>query len=75
MPRHPRSILNSKGIARKLVDCLEIHHSTVVVILTRELRLVELLRVDVGQRMVVRIPSAITRVQPSHTGDLVVDQT
>jgi hypothetical protein len=75
VPRHPRCVLDGEGVTRKLVDSLEIHHSTVVVVLSGEQRLVELLRVNVGQRVVVGIPSAVTRIESSHAGDFVVDET
>ena len=74
MPGHSRRVLNGKGVAREFIHSLEIHHSTIVVILSGKQRLVEFLRMDVRQRVVMRIPSPIAGIESSHTRNLIVDE-
>lgn len=52
---------------------LEIHNTGVVVVLAREQALVKLSWVNIRQRVVLRVPTAVTCVKTAHRSRLVVD--
>lgn len=73
MPRHPRTIQSRQRIARIVINILEIHNSGIIVILARKECARELGGVDVGQHVVMRVPSPETEIESANAGKVVVN--
>ena len=73
-PPHPRHSLSVKLIILPLGDVVEVEHSRVIVILTREDGLVHVFWMHIGNCVLVRIPATETQIQTAHKCSLTVNQ-
>jgi hypothetical protein len=74
MPRHPRTLqTRQRCIASILIDVLEIHNPSIVVVLPGEKGVCELRGVYVGKRVRVGVPAAKAEVEPANAGEVLVD--
>jgi hypothetical protein len=74
MPRHTSTILNRQSIANIIVNVLEIHDTSVIVILTREQSLGKISWMDIRKRVSMRVPSTKTEIKTTNRGILVVNK-
>lgn len=72
-PSHPRHRLTVQLILLPVNDIMEVEHSGVVVVLTRENSLVDVLGMRIGDSMLMRVPAAETHIETAHESDLPVD--
>lgn len=73
MPRHTRTLEHRERIARIIINLLEIHNPSIIIILPREQRKVEIGWMNVSQRMVVRIPSSKAEIETTNRSPMVID--
>jgi hypothetical protein len=73
MPRHPRAIQYGQRVTCVIKHVLEIHDPRVIVVLARKERSLEGGGMDVGERMVVGVPTPETEVESADAGEVVVD--
>ncbi len=74
VPRHPRGILNRKGIADIVVDLFKVHNTCIIVILSREEGLVKVRGVNISKGMRVRVPSPEAKIKATDSGVLIIDK-
>ena len=73
MPGHTRTLKHRERITRIIVNILEVHNPCIIVVLPREQRQVKIGRMNISQRMVMRIPSAEAEVKTTDGRPVVVD--
>ena len=72
MPGHSGCFQDRDGTPNVILDVLEVHHASVIVILSREQRPLETGGVDVGKWVVVRVPATITEIKTTDGSDVIV---
>jgi hypothetical protein len=73
MPWHTRRLKWRKGVAGILVNFMEVHDTSIVVVLAREECLIELSGVNISQRVVVSIPSPEAKIQATDSRKVIVN--
>jgi hypothetical protein len=74
-PSHSAVELAVELVVLPVLHVLEVHDTSVVVVLPGEDDLIQISRVCVGDAVLVRVPSPITEIQTSHEGDVAINQT
>lgn len=72
MPGHSGRFQDRDGASDIILDIFEVHHTSVIVILSREQRPLETSGVNVRKRVVVRIPATVTEINTADGGDAVI---
>jgi hypothetical protein len=73
-PPHPRHALSIQLIILPVNDILEIKDTGIIVVLTREHRLVHIRWMQIRERMLVSIPATEAHIQSTHKGSSTIDQ-
>lgn len=74
-PSHARHCLTVQLILLPVDDIMEVEDPRVVVVLTREDSLVDILGMRIGDRMLVCVPAAKAHIEAAHESNLPVDYT
>ena len=74
-PAHAGALLPVQLVLLPVGHILEIGHAGVIVVLAREHDLSKVGGVDIGQTMLVGVPTAKAHIQPTHEGGPAVDHT
>ena len=72
MPGHSRGLKNRNSVRDIIFDTLEVRHTCIIIILAREQRSLEPGRVDIGKRVIMRIPTAVTEIDTANGSDVVI---
>ena len=72
VPRHSWRFQGRDSASNVILDILEVHDASVVVILSREQRPLEPSWVNVGKRVVVCIPATVTEIDTADGSDVVI---
>jgi hypothetical protein len=73
MPWHTRRLKWRKGVAGILINFMEVHNTSIVVVLAGEEGLIEFSGVNISQRMVVSIPSPEAKIQATDSRKVIVN--
>lgn len=73
-PAHARSVLAVQLVLLPVGNVVEITHSGVVVVLTGEDNLVQVLTVNIGQFMLVGVPAAKAHIQTTHERNATINE-
>ena len=74
-PAHARGHFPVQLILVPVLNILEVHHPGIIVILTRKYNLVEVCRVNIGDGVLVGVPTPKAQIETPHEGDFTVNQT
>ena len=72
MPGHSGCVQDRDGASNIVFDILEVHDTGIVVVLSREQRPLETGGVNISKGVVVRIPTAVTEIDTTDGGDVVI---
>lgn len=72
-PTHPGHGLSVQLVLFPVRDIMEIEDARVVVVLTREDGLVDILGMHIGNGMLVGVPATEAKVQTTHESDLSIN--
>ena len=72
MPRHSRRFQDRDSAPSIVLNILEVHYTSIIVILSNEQRLLETSRVYVSKRMVVGVPATETEIDTADSSEVVV---
>jgi hypothetical protein len=73
-PSHTGGTFPIQLVLLPVHNILEVKDSRIVIVLTGEDNVVEIGGMDIGNSVLVRIPSAKAHIQTSHEGDSAIDQ-
>ena len=74
-PAHARKLSSVELILIRMCHVTEVHYSSIVVILARKDRGVEIVRVDVSNWMLIGVPSSKAKIESAHESDIAIYQT
>lgn len=72
MPRHSRRFQDRDSTSNIILDILEVHYTSIIVILPNEQRVLKPSGVYVSKRVVMGIPAAETEIDTADSGEVVV---
>lgn len=72
MPGHSGCFQDRDSASNIILNILEVHHTSIVVILSGEQGPLETSGVNVSERMVVRIPTTVTEIDTTDGSDTVI---
>lgn len=72
MPRHSWRFQDRDGTSDIILDILEVHHTSIIVILSNKQRLLETGGMYVRKRVVVSIPATETEIDPANGSEVIV---
>lgn len=73
-PSHARHRLTIQLVLLPVNNVVEVEHSGIVVVLAGENGLIDILRMRIGDSMLMRVPAAKAHIETAHESDLPVDQ-
>lgn len=72
MPRHTSRVEYTDAVVRVLLDFLEVKHTSIIIILAREQRLGKVSRMNVCERVVMRVPSTEAQIKTTNARSVLV---
>lgn len=72
VPRHTSTLQNGKLVASIIIYITKIHDTSVVVILSREECLGEVGGVDIGKRVVMRVPATKAEIESTNGSIMII---
>jgi len=72
MPGHSGCFQDRDSTANIILDILEVHYTSIIVILSREQCPLETSGMNVSEWMVVRVPATVTEIDTADGGDVVI---
>jgi hypothetical protein len=72
VPGHSRCFQDRDSASNIILDILEVHHTSVIVILPREQRPLEAGGVNISKRVVVCVPATKTEIDATDGSDVII---
>jgi hypothetical protein len=72
MPRHAGALQDGELVTGIVIHIMEIHDTSIVVILSWEERLREVSEVDVGKRVIMSVPATETEIESTNRSIMIV---